>query len=142
MLSKRVEEFKKAYIEGKPSISIKRAEAFTASHKKTEGQAVIIRRAAAFKEVCETIPTTIFADELIVGAIGEFRKSGIICPEYSRRTHTSSRIQRKSGCGARFFLTGVANRWKKPFWRGSIRRRPKFSSIPVSSIMIQSGGAP
>ncbi|MDR7868216.1 MAG: formate C-acetyltransferase/glycerol dehydratase family glycyl radical enzyme [Sporomusaceae bacterium] len=83
MSTKRVEEFKKAYLEGKPSISIKRAEAFTASHKKTEGEAVIIRRAAAFKAVCETIPTTIFANELIVGAIGEFRKSGIVCPEYS-----------------------------------------------------------
>lgn len=83
MPTKRIEGFKKAYIEGKPSISIKRAEAFTASHRETEGEAVIIRRAAAFKAVCETIPTTIFAGELIVGAIGEFRKSGIICPEYS-----------------------------------------------------------
>lgn len=83
MPSKRVAEFKKAYIEGKPSISIKRAEVFTESHKKTEGDAVIIRRAQAFKAVCESIPTSIFANELIVGSIGEFRKSGIICPEYS-----------------------------------------------------------
>ena len=83
MSSKRIEEFKQSYINAKPSISVKRALAFTASHKQTEGEAVIIRRAKAFKAVCESIPVTIFDDELIVGAIGEFRKSGIICPEYS-----------------------------------------------------------
>jgi formate C-acetyltransferase len=83
MSSKRIEEFKRSYIDSKPSISVKRAQAFTASHKQTEGEAVIVRRAKAFKAVCESIPTTIFANELIVGAIGEFRKSGIICPEYS-----------------------------------------------------------
>ena len=83
MSSKRIEEFKRSYIDSKPSISVKRALAFTASHKQTEGETVIVRRAKAFKAVCESIPTTIFANELIVGAIGEFRKSGIICPEYS-----------------------------------------------------------
>lgn len=81
--SQRIEEFKKSYIELKPSISAKRAAIFTESHKQTEGQAVIIRRAKAFKAVCEQIPATIFGGELVVGAIGEFRKAGIVCPEYS-----------------------------------------------------------
>jgi formate C-acetyltransferase len=83
MSSKRIEGFKKSYIDSKPAISIKRAIAFTASHKNSEGESVIIRRAKAFKDVCESIPVTIFDDELVVGSIGEFRKSGIICPEYS-----------------------------------------------------------
>ena len=83
MSTQRITKFKKSYIESKPSISVKRALAFTASHKQTEGESVIIRRAKAFKAVCETIPATIFDDELIVGAIGEFRKCGIVCPEYS-----------------------------------------------------------
>ena len=83
MSTQRITEFKKSYIDLKPSISVKRALAFTASHKQTEGEAVIIRRAKAFKAVCETIPATIFDHELIVGAIGEFRKCGIVCPEYS-----------------------------------------------------------
>lgn len=74
---------KKSYIDSRPSISIKRAEAFTASHKNTEGEAVIIRRAKAFLAVCQSIPVTIFARELLVGSIGEFQRSGIICPEYS-----------------------------------------------------------
>ena len=83
MSSKRIEGLKKAYIDSKPSISIQRAIAFTASHKNTEGEAVIIRRAKAFKAVCESIPVTIFDNELVVGSIGEFLKTGIICPEYS-----------------------------------------------------------
>ena len=81
--SQRIEKFKKSYIELKPSISAKRAAIFTESHKQTEGQSVIIRRAKAFKAVCEQIPATIFDGELVVGAIGEFRKAGIVCPEYS-----------------------------------------------------------
>ena len=83
MASQRSEALKKSYIEGKPCISVKRAEAFTLSHQETEGEPVILRRASAFKKVCETIPVTIFPGELIIGAIGEFRKSGIVCPEYS-----------------------------------------------------------
>jgi pyruvate formate-lyase/glycerol dehydratase family glycyl radical enzyme len=83
MSSKRIEGFKQAYLESKPSVSVGRAVAFTASHKETEGEAVIIRRAKAFKAVCERIPVTIFAGELIVGSIGEFRRSGVVCPEYS-----------------------------------------------------------
>ena len=83
MSSERILNSKRTYIESKPSISIKRAVAFTESHKKTEGEAVIIRRAKAFKAVCDSIPASIFDNELIVGAIGEFQKSGIICPEYS-----------------------------------------------------------
>lgn len=83
MSGKRIENLKKSYIDAKPSISIKRALAFTASHKKTEGESVIIRRAKAFLEVCRSIPVTIFDNELVVGSAGEFLKTGIICPEYS-----------------------------------------------------------
>lgn len=83
MSDKRIENLKKSYIDAKPSISIKRALAFTASHKNTEGEPIIIRRAKAFFEVCKSIPVTIFDDELVVGAAGEFLKTGIICPEYS-----------------------------------------------------------
>lgn len=83
MSTSRIEQFKKAYIEAKPSISTKRAEIFTDSHKKTEGEAVNVRRAQAFYDVCSQIPVTIFEGELVVGSISEFRKSGIVCPEYS-----------------------------------------------------------
>ncbi|PKU26572.1 glycyl radical protein [Telmatospirillum siberiense] len=83
MSSIRIEKFRKSYIESKPSISINRARLFTRSHKESEGEPAGIRRAKAFKAVCESIPVTIFDDELIIGSIGEFRRSGIVCPEYS-----------------------------------------------------------
>lgn len=83
MSSKRIEGFKKSYIDAKPSISVHRAVAFTASYKETEGESIIIRRAKAFQAVCKRIPVTIFDDEIIVGAVGEFLKSGVVCPEYS-----------------------------------------------------------
>ncbi len=83
MLSKRIAALKKLYLETKPAISVTRAQIFTASHKETEGEAVILRRAKAFRAVCEQIDTPIFDGELIVGSIGEFKRSGIICPEYS-----------------------------------------------------------
>ena len=83
MTSLRIARIKKSYIETTPAISIERARIFTESHKETEGEAVILRRAKAFKAVCEKIEPAIFSGELLVGSIGEFRRSGIICPEYS-----------------------------------------------------------
>lgn len=83
MTTARILNFKKDYIATKPAISVTRAKIFTDSHKETEGEVVCIRRAKAFKAVCENIPVSIFPDELIVGNIGEYKRSGIICPEYS-----------------------------------------------------------
>jgi len=83
MSSERISKFKENYISTKPSICVERAIAFTESHKATEGQPVVLRRAKAFKEVCKKIPVTIYEDELIVGTPGIFRRSGFVCPEFS-----------------------------------------------------------
>lgn len=83
MLSKRIEAAKNNYIYSKPSISYERARLWTESHKETEGQAVAIRRAKAFKKTCEELLVTIFEGELLVGTSGEFRKCGILTPEFS-----------------------------------------------------------
>ncbi|UQZ91198.1 formate C-acetyltransferase/glycerol dehydratase family glycyl radical enzyme [Deltaproteobacteria bacterium Smac51] len=82
-MTERIKRFKKLYIEAKPTVSVERARLFTESHKNSEGEATIIRRAKAFREVCQKGPVTIFDDELIVGSIGEYLKSGVVCPEYS-----------------------------------------------------------
>lgn len=83
MATTRILNFKENYIATKPTISATRAQIFTASHKETEGEAVCLRRAKAFLAVCQQLPTPIFDNELIVGSIGEYKRSGIICPEYS-----------------------------------------------------------
>lgn len=84
-MTERIAEIKREYIDTRPAISVQRAKIFTDSHKATEGEPVIIRRVKAFLEVCRQIPVKIFSGELIVGNIGEFRRSGIVCPEYSWR---------------------------------------------------------
>lgn len=83
MVEERIELLRQNYINAKPVISYERARIWTESHKKTEGESVVIRRAKAFRDTCEQIDVTIFEGELIVGAIGEFRKCGILTPEFS-----------------------------------------------------------
>lgn len=83
MLTERIRKAKDAYVNDMPAISYERARIWTESYKKSEGQSAIIRRAKAFKDVCEQIEVHIFEGELIVGAIGEFRKCGILTPEFS-----------------------------------------------------------
>lgn len=83
MVTERIESARQNYINAKPAISYERARIWTESHKKTEGEAVPIRRAKAFRDTCEQIDVTIFEGELIVGVIGEFRKCGILTPEFS-----------------------------------------------------------
>ncbi|SHE48358.1 Pyruvate formate lyase-like [Tissierella praeacuta DSM 18095] len=83
MITERIELARQNYINSKPAISYERARIWTESHKMTEGESIPIRRAKAFRDTCEQIDTNIFEGELIVGAIGEFRKCGILTPEFS-----------------------------------------------------------
>lgn len=82
-LTTRIRQAKDSYIDSKPAISYERARLFTESHQQTEGETIPIRRAKAFKHTCENLVVTIFEGELIVGATGEFRKCGILTPEFS-----------------------------------------------------------
>ncbi|MFL0194233.1 glycyl radical protein [Clostridium sp. WILCCON 0269] len=83
MIARRIESLRQNYINVKPAISYQRARIWTESHKKTEGESIPIRRAKAFRDTCQQIDVNIFYGELIVGAIGEFRKCGILTPEFS-----------------------------------------------------------
>lgn len=83
MVTDRIEKIRQNYINSKPVISYERARIWTESHKKTEGQSIPLRRAIAFRDTCEQLDVKIFDGELIVGATGEFRKCGILTPEFS-----------------------------------------------------------
>lgn len=83
MVTDRIEKARQNYVNSKPSISYERARIWTESHKKTEGESMPIRRAKAFKDTCEQLDINIFEGELVVGATGEFRKCGILTPEFS-----------------------------------------------------------
>lgn len=83
MVTERIEKIRQNYIMAKPAISYERALLWTQSHQRTEGEHVAIRRAQAFYDTCKELTVHIFEGELIVGAIGEFRKCGILTPEFS-----------------------------------------------------------
>ena len=83
MVTDRIEKIRQNYINSKPAISYERARIWTESHKKTEGQSTPLRRAIALRDTCEQLDVKIFDGELIVGATGEFRKCGILTPEFS-----------------------------------------------------------
>lgn len=83
MLTERIEKIRQNYVNAKPEISCERAKIWTESHKRTEGLPVCIRRARAFYDCCVELGVHIFEGELVVGAIGEFRKCGILTPEFS-----------------------------------------------------------
>jgi len=83
MLTPRIESIRQNYVNAKPQISTQRAKIWTDSHKATEGKPVCIRRAQAFYDCCDRLEVHIFPGELVVGAIGEFRKCGILTPEFS-----------------------------------------------------------
>ncbi len=76
MSSDKIREFKRLYIEAKPSVSVQRARIFTESHRNTEGESTIVRRAKAFKAVCENVPVTIFDGEIIDIKSLRTRKAG------------------------------------------------------------------
>ena len=83
MLTPRIEAIRQNYVNAKPQISTQRARIWTESHRRTEGKPVAIRRAQAFYDCCDQLEVHIFDGELVVGAIGEFRKCGILTPEFS-----------------------------------------------------------
>ncbi len=83
MVTDRIEAIRQHYINTKPAISYERAWIWTESHKKTEGLPICIRRARAFYDTCDQLKVHLFDGELIVGAVGEFRRCGILTPEFS-----------------------------------------------------------
>ncbi len=83
MLTARIEKIRHNYVNAKPQISCERATLWTKSYKKSEGKPVCIRSAQAFYDCCAGLGVHIFEGELIVGAIGEYRKCGILTPEFS-----------------------------------------------------------
>ena len=145
MSTQRIVEFKKSYIDSKPSISVKRALAFTASHKQTEGEAVILRRAKAFKAVCETIPVTIFDNELIVGSIGEFRKCGIVCPEYSWQWVDREMNSFESRSQDPYCIDDITKRTLRnevfPYWQGKSLEETFLSRLnsETANILVDTG---
>lgn len=66
-----------------PEIEADRALILTKIYKETEGEPIIVRRAKAFRAICEELPITIRPDELIVGSNSIAPRGCQVFPEYS-----------------------------------------------------------
>ncbi|MBI4186435.1 MAG: glycyl radical protein [Chloroflexi bacterium] len=80
-LADRVWQARERVLQTRPSIDLERAQIFTQSFMTTEGEPLVIRRAKAFKEICQRRTIFIQDGELIVGTPGSRIRAGIICPE-------------------------------------------------------------
>ncbi|MDR1711734.1 MAG: hypothetical protein LBR58_07775 [Propionibacteriaceae bacterium] len=140
MLTERVEAIRRNYVEAKPCISYQRALIWTQSHQRTEGQPIAIRRAQAFYDCCDLLPVNIFEGELIVGAIGEFRKCGILTPEYSwlwvdrEMDHFDTRPQDP------YVMTAEQRAFVRehifPYWKGQSLEEAFLARVPAETAKI------
>lgn len=140
MLTARIQKAKDEYVNNKPAISYDRARIWTESYKKTEGRSEAIRRAQAFKDVCEQLVVTIFPGELIVGAVGEFRKCGILTPEFSwtwvdkEMDHFSDRVQDP------YEMTDEQRKFVRanifPYWKGKSLEEAFLAQIPADTAKV------
>ena len=140
MITDRIELARLNYIDSKPTISYERAKIWTESHKSTEGQAVPIRRAKAFKDTCRLLDVNIFEGELIVGAIGEFRKCGILIPEFSwtwvdrEMDNFDKRVQDP------YVMTDDQRSFVRqeifPYWKGKSLEEAFLAQLPEDSVKV------
>ncbi len=79
----RIDRLKEALFACPPEIEADRAVLLTEAYQKSEGEPVILRRAKAFKNICEFLPITIREDELIVGSNSKKPRGCQVFPEFS-----------------------------------------------------------
>jgi len=140
MVTERIESARQNYINAKPTISYERARIWTESHKKTEGESIAIKRAKAFKDTCEQIDVTIFQGELVVGAIGEFRKCGILTPEFSwtwvdrEMDNFDKRVQDP------YIMTDEQRDFVRknifPYWKGKSLEEAFLAQLPIDTAKV------
>ena len=80
----------KQAMEAKPSICIERARIWTESHKQTEGEPGIIRRAKALARVLDEMSIYISDDELIVGNHSSRPRGSVVNTSFTPRGCTRS----------------------------------------------------
>jgi len=136
----RIERLRLNYVNTKPSICYERAKIYTDSHKRTEGKAVILRRAQAFYDFCAEFEVRIFSDELIVGTAGKFRRTGILTPEYSWKWVDREMDTFPTRPQDPYQITEEQCRIARseifPYWRGKSLEEHFLASLPEATARI------
>ena len=81
MSTARIEKLKSALFAAQREISLERALLYTESHKQTEGENTLLRRAKATAHILDNVAISIREDELIAGNRTIKPRSGIVSPE-------------------------------------------------------------
>jgi len=81
----RIERLREQYHRNKPVVCVHRARIMTQVFQETEAEPMCIRRAKAFKRLCEEKPIVIQDDELIVGTPGCGPRYVNLCPDQDWR---------------------------------------------------------
>jgi formate C-acetyltransferase len=80
-MTSRIERLKTALFANPREISLERALLYTASHRTTEGEPTVVRRAKATAYILDHVEITLREDELIAGNRTVKPRAGIISPE-------------------------------------------------------------
>ncbi|EFE22578.1 formate C-acetyltransferase [Edwardsiella tarda ATCC 23685] len=81
LMSNRIQRLKNALFQNPREISLERACLYTASHRQTEGEPAILRRAKATAYILDQVEISIRDDELIAGNRTVKPRAGIMSPE-------------------------------------------------------------
>ncbi len=132
--SLRVRRASQRVCDAVPTICLERAKIMTEVFMKTEGEPTVIRRAKAFKELCEQGTIFIQDDELIVGQPGSKIRAAIINPEtqcwiLSGELDTISTRKHDP-----FLITedqkSLFKEFVEPYWQGKSSQHDLISTAP------------
>lgn len=77
----RIDKLRQRVVDATPTMDIENALILTESFKQTEALSKEMRKAKAFKEICEQKTVTIWDHELIVGCSGKVTRGGVLCAD-------------------------------------------------------------
>lgn len=138
--TERIERLRQNYVNSKPVICYERARIFTESHQRTEGQPVAIQRGQAFFDFCDEFEVKIFADELVVGTTGNFRRTGILTPEFSWMWVDAEMDQFDKRAQDPYLMTDEQRDFVRkqifPYWKGKSLEEHFLAQIPADTAKI------
>src|SRR5699024_11942768 len=103
-MTNRISRLKTALFANTREISLERALLYTASHRQTEGEPVILRRAKATAYILEHVEISIRDEELIAGNRTVKPRAGIMSPEMDRSEEHTSELQSRFDLVCRLLL--------------------------------------
>lgn len=145
MMTERIQQAKDQYVNTKPHICYQRALLWTQSHKQTEGLPTPIRRALALKHTCQNLPINIFKGELVVGATGDFKRTGILTPEFSWKWVDAEMDSFASRPQDPYTITDQQKQFVRdnifPYWQGKSLEEAFIPRVPADTakILIDTG---